>query len=334
MKIKLELNSQLLFNKISLENFLYTDTLGKSGHPADYIKYDYNSLGYRSKEFHQNEKLLIAGCSQTFGFGVEKEHIWGNVVAKQFGIDCANLSVPASSCGAIVNNLFAYFQEFGNPKVLLVLFPDMYRFQITTDPELVSSPSIKIKKTNDQDIPYLTYLHLNTHNKENMPKNQRMPFNLEEMLSPDIAFFHNMKSISLLNQYCDAVGIKIYWSTWESSTDYDFMQLADQKEYPFNNYLSSNAFKWFSRCSFEENPFGVKVNLIKSSGYHEKYALDCNNCSSNIDCPDIIFCHNDLEYSYPEIFKVGNDKVHMGTHEHQHLAEIFIEKIENDEISF
>lgn len=334
MKTKMEINSQLLFNKISLENFAFTSTLGKSGHPEDYITYEYNDLGYRSKEFEHNEKLLIAGCSQTFGFGVEKEHIWGNVVARHFGIESANLSIPGASCGSIVNNLFAYFKQFGHPKVLLVLFPDMYRFQIPTDPELVSSLSIRTKKEDSKEVPYLTYLHLNAHDKKNMPKNQRMPFDLEEMISPDVAFFYNMKSIELLNQYCDALGINFYWSTWEPSTDYDFMKLSDKKESPFNNYLSSNSFKWFSRCSFEENPFGKKINLIKSSGYHEEYALDCENCRNNIDCPDIVFCHSDLEYSYPEIFKVGNDKVHMGTHEHQHIAEILIEKIENDEIIF
>jgi hypothetical protein len=330
----MEINRQLLFNEISSENSAFTHTLGKSGDPADYITYEYNDLGYRSKEFEHNEKLLIAGCSQTFGFGVEKEHIWGNVVSRHFGIESANLSIPGSSCGAIVNNLFAYFKKFGHPKVLLVLFPDMYRFQIPTDPEIVSSKSIRTKKESNKEIPYLTYLHLNTHNKNNMPKNQRSPFDLEEMISPEISVFHNIKSIMLLNQYCDALNIKFYWSTWEQDADHTFMQLSKSGETPYNNYISSHSFKWFSRHSFEKDPFGKKINLITSSEYHEEYALDCENCRNNIDCPDIVFCHSDLEYSYPEIFKVGNDKVHMGTHEHQHLAEIFIQKIENDEISF
>lgn len=332
MKIKLDLNKDLFFNKISSENFIYADTLGKSGHPADYIKYEYNSLGYRSKEFEMNEDLLIAGCSQTFGMGIESEYIWGNVVSKHFGIKCSNLSVPGSSASAIVNNIFAFFKEFGNPKALICLFPDMNRFQIPVDQKYVSSRQIELKKKYDQDIPLLNYLNINTYNDNNRPVYQKAPFKLEEILTEEVPFFYNMKSIMMLNQYCNATGIKFYWSTWDKYLD-EFLMNSFKDNDEYINYISSESYNWFIKSEVKPDPFGIVGNLIEYCNYH-KSAIYCLECLKNEGCTNIIDCHKDLENLNPEIFQSGNDRLHMGTHQHRHLAEIIINKMESDEITF
>jgi hypothetical protein len=322
----------LFFNKISYENHRYLHTLGKSGHTADYIRYRYNSFGYRSSEFKTDENILVAGCSQTFGMGVEEKFTWGNVVATHFNSSFANLSVPGSSTESIVNNIFAYFKEFGHPKVLIAFFPDMYRFQIPTNRNYITSSSVKTESNNIAEPEYLTYLHLDRHDQSKRPKYQKSPFNLDEILTSDIAFFHNMKSIMILDQYCSVAGVKFYWSTWYKDLDLAISKIKRDNPDEYINYVSSEFSSWFSRHSVEKDPFGVTRNLISSTGYHGKYALDCEKCNNNKECLDIIECHQELKQEAPAIFEFGNDKVHMGTHEHRHLAEIFINRMAQDAI--
>lgn len=322
---------KIFYNTISAENTKFMHTLGKSGHKNDNIKYEYNTLCYRGKEFEVEENLLIAGCSQTFGMGVEESDIWGNKVAEHFGVKASNLSIPGASTESIINNIFAYFKEYGHPKVLLALFPDMYRFQIPTNRESITSFSVRNEDEDNYGSPYLTYLYLDMIDQEKKPKYQKLPFDVEQVLTPDIPFFHNMKSIIILNQYCNAVGIKFYWASWRDELDLAMTKIKlDSEEY--KNYIPLEFGKWYTKHSKEIDPFGVERNLISSCKYHREYALDCSKCYNNQDCDTIVRCHSEIFDKNKETFDYGNDRVHMGSHKHQHIAESFIERIKNEQI--
>ena len=334
MKTKLEINRHLFFNDLSKENYGFTHTLGKSGHPNDYISYKFNSLGYRCKEFKTNEEMLIAGCSQTFGMGIEKEYIWGNSVGRHFNLNPANLSVPGSSTSSIINNLFAYFKRFGNPKVLICLFPEMTRFQIPVNQKYVSSDQIDRSLKNSNSFPFLSYLYIKNYLNDDRPSYQKAPFRLEEILTEDVPFFHNMKSIMMLDQYCNSNNIKFYWSVWDTNLDYELTKFAKSGDDQYLNYVPFEGFRWSVTQNFEEDPFGVKANIIKSQNYHNGYGVACSNCMNSNPCEEIILCHKELEQECPKIFEIGNDKVHLGAHQHQHFAEIIIERMLLDEVTF
>jgi hypothetical protein len=326
-KQKLE---KIFFNNLSDENIAYIHTLGKSGHKNDNIKYEYNSLNFRGKEFEFNEDMVIAGCSQTFGMGIEENLIWGNVVASHFGTKASNLSMPGASTESIVNNIFAYFKKYGHPKTLLGLFPDMYRFQIATDRKHITSSSIQNENSDGNWRPYLTYLYLDQMNQDKKPKYQKSPFNLEEILTPEIAFFHNIRSIIILNQYCDAVGIKFYWASWREELDMAMTKIKSEST-EYDNYVPLKFGNWYTKYAVEEDPFGVERNLLSSCNYHKDYALDCENCYNNKECNKIVNCHDDLFNYNKDLFHYGNDRAHMGSHKHQHIAESFIERIKNEQ---
>lgn len=93
-------------------------------------EYNYNSFGYRSKEFIQNEDLLIAGCSHSFGLGIPEHETWGSIVAKQNNLSYSNISIIAGSITTIVQNIFAYIRKFGKPKNLMILFPEFNRLHL------------------------------------------------------------------------------------------------------------------------------------------------------------------------------------------------------------
>ena len=66
----------LLNNTLSKENINVFKNVGKSGTEQDFVLYEENYYGYRSKQFSETDSFLAAGCSQTFGLGVHKEFIW------------------------------------------------------------------------------------------------------------------------------------------------------------------------------------------------------------------------------------------------------------------
>lgn len=62
------------------------------------IKYNYNSWGYRTKEFKDlKEDFFISfGCSFTEGLGLLEEDMWVNKLSKLFDVDVFNLSQGGS----------------------------------------------------------------------------------------------------------------------------------------------------------------------------------------------------------------------------------------------
>jgi hypothetical protein len=49
-------------------------------------------------------------------------------IAKNKGIETRNLGISSGAITTIIDNLIAYFDKFGKPKVLFCLFPIQYYF--------------------------------------------------------------------------------------------------------------------------------------------------------------------------------------------------------------
>ena len=103
--------------------------------------YKVNKHQYRSKEFEKDADLLFAGCSITYGEGVVEPAIWGNIIASKLNMNAFNIGISGASVHLIVNNLFNYFKEFGNPKNLICMFPDFLRMQMYSNSAHMKSDS-------------------------------------------------------------------------------------------------------------------------------------------------------------------------------------------------
>jgi len=253
----------LLNNTLSKENINIFKTIGKSGTEQDFVSYEENYYGYRSKQFTETDDFLAAGCSQTFGLGVHKEFIWPNVLGKKINVEIPNLSIVGGSISSIINNLYAYFKKFGNPKTLLLLLPDPYRMQIPTQRKLITSSHIADEDPKEPNHPYLTYLYLQGNTQSIIEKYKKVPFNLEDIIPADIPFFYSMRSISNLIQYCKISNIKLIFSSHDAAFD-SILSKAN-----FENYVSSEENLWEIEGFYGEDPFGYKKFVVTSSKLHQ-----------------------------------------------------------------
>ncbi len=112
----------------SLEN--WNKNSEKQEYSADF-SYHHNAHGYRCDEFEDimnrpTKKLLVLGCSNTYGVGVPEEHTWPQMLKRQFEhhknekIDVINLGVPGGS-NQLIDVYLNWCHRF-KPDYIAVLF--------------------------------------------------------------------------------------------------------------------------------------------------------------------------------------------------------------------
>jgi hypothetical protein len=107
------------------------DRMGKSK-----VGYDFNLDNFRSDNFMPSSgdtpSLLFAGCSMTFGFGVELEktyayRIYKHLLDKKQALRFINIAVPGYSSIQAMLSIFDYIELYGNPNTIVLLMPQLER---------------------------------------------------------------------------------------------------------------------------------------------------------------------------------------------------------------
>lgn len=268
------------------------------------MTYPLNSRGYRSSEFSKDTDLVFAGCSYTYATGLQDQYIWGNILADSLKMSRSNLGIEGWSTQAIVKNLFAYFEEYGNPKILVCLFPDLQRMMTSLNPSVLRAFSKSDPRYNDLNAIGKTFSH--THLREYdislKPKYSKIPHSWEDVIPVEMPIMLSFHYLHMLVQYCKAAGIEFYWSTWS----WDFSNLLDQVlEYP-GGLMDLSGYVPLQRKIWETDPM-----------------LDC---------------HLDARAENAETFDWSLDHGaghwgHNGQHSHMHTAEAFMSKIMSSKIS-
>jgi hypothetical protein len=117
----------------SLEN--WNKNSEKQEYSAEFV-YHHNAHGYRCDEFEDimnrpTKKLLVLGCSNTYGVGVPEEHTWPQMLKRQFEhyknekIDVINLGVPGGS-NQLIDVYLNWCHRF-KPDYIAVLFTNENR---------------------------------------------------------------------------------------------------------------------------------------------------------------------------------------------------------------
>lgn len=277
--------------------------------------YTYNSKGYRSDEFNLGTELVYSGCSFTHGDGVSSKKIWGSVVADTLGFSHSNLGIPGSSCYQIVRNLFKYFKTYGNPKVVLCLFPDLNRFYAPNVPGLFANDKYSSRRGMEQ-----AYSEYGIGSYKLAPKYLQIPYKPNTVIPEEFAIMLSVHAIYSLIDYCKSNNIDILWSTWHDV---------------FSKYIDLNYRKFdtstyvdIKNSSWHHNP---KTGL--GTYYHPDFRAD-NYCTDS-DCTGWATCHEDLREQWPNNFDIGTDlgtngvsrHPHWGVHRHAHIAEAFLERL-------
>ena len=117
-------DSKATYRSYKLSNeVLYDDTFG----------YDVNKNYFRCDEFDsliasKKKKLLVFGCSFTFGTGLPEEHVWPSILSKMISyktgdeLDIINLSIPGGSYSDI-DRLSNYIYMFSVDYICCLLPP-------------------------------------------------------------------------------------------------------------------------------------------------------------------------------------------------------------------
>ena len=299
-------------------NFLVANSAPLSA--ADPInEYKINSDGYRSKEFSKDDKIVAAGCSFTFGSGVPESAIWSNFLGEKLGVAIPIVASPGASISFVVEELFSYFNTYGNPKTVVCLFPNQERLDVPCDNKLVINtegvPRVVMVDARDSSVLANKYL--------------KRPYNVEDITTEDMAIYRSIKSIRALEQYCAVANINLIWGTWNDKFNELLLELNSIDDFKFKNYFDVIG----AGCYSYSKPKSTKVTKVFYN--HDSYNF-CTGLHKEVDCDCSDDCHQELLEKYgPEQFHtgldhqwVGIDNSHPGAHLHAHYAEAFLSEIE------
>lgn len=253
-------------------------------------EYYMNRFGFRGKEYSSDDKIIAAGCSHTAGTGLRYDLIWHQQLSKKLNIpEIPNIGLSGGSIMYIVENLFRYFYEFGNPEYILFFAPDLYRFRTTYNPK----HNIKDKEeTTGPDIYFMGDAWVDPTTYSNRPSLIKTPHKTGELFPIEYVLWINMQYLKMLITYCRSSNIKLIWTTWH-------MPLAE-----LINHLKNNS----------------------TSLYNDFFYIDFKQYE-NID-PEDLSCHKDVKSIAPEYFRHALDLEishvpHWGSHLHAHIADEF-----------
>ena len=282
-------------------------------------RYTTNSSGFRTRELDDTD-LLFAGCSVTFGVGIQEKAIWGNRVAEHFNYSSINLSEPGVGVDKIVNYIFSYLKKYSSPKMIICLFPDFGRMVYPMVTHLVTAKNYHFKTS--QHLKMHTIQLRNYNDFMDRPSFDKKPYTVENTVPYELPFLKSINQIMILDQYCKSHNIKFYWGTWEYELN-KVITKYNQINNIYDNFVSMDSAYW-TMDNIGQEKFTI----------HHKDVHD----GLNLNFPDIEdFCHEDIKNKFEDTFYRGLDieeihdykqvMPHPGSHKHAHYADNFIDFI-------
>jgi hypothetical protein len=157
------------------------------------VLYKFNSEWFRSDHFkkeHDGLHILFTGCSNTEGVGANIEDTWSHMLytylSKSNKVDgYYNLAKSGSGWHTTIQNFMVYVDRYGAPDYLFMLNPNILRYFVWNN----NSKSWQYSSSGpDED-------HLWDEHKKHFPT--------------------WVISFKLFLKYCDSIGTKVLWSTWD-----------------------------------------------------------------------------------------------------------------------
>lgn len=231
----------------------------------------------------EGAELIVAGCSFTAGDGVPEGEAWGERLASLMGAESFyNISRSGWNMAEMVQAIITYIQRSNKkPKYIAVLATELTRYALPlrSKKDEFFLDSISISDRSDFAEPVRKY--------------DKHPYNLGEILTPELAIYQSLSALSALIDYCEISNIKLAWGTWDP-------------------YSSMFYIKVLNRDEDEKVNLGNYINL-------PTYMPGWPN-----DGPPPRGCHEQEKEMYGELFYIGSDDgKHSGIHHHIHWAEAF-----------
>lgn len=253
--------------------------------------YNLNSFGFRSPEFSADTDILVAGCSQTVGLGVDSKDLWAEILSKSLGMSYANLGVVGCSIGGMCELIMAHIRDYGKPKVICALLPGLYRMILPINKDVnvyvynKSNKDLEVKNIN------LSFASEGILSEKTYPSYSKKPHSLNDVLPYEVALHQSMMALGYLIEYCKAANIKLVLSSWEVGTTKFLLEksLSNNSKLDLSSFIPLDGYETFFYSSSE------------------------------------ITCHKEIS---GETRDKGRDSSgHMGAHQHAHIAELFASAI-------
>jgi len=276
------------------------------------IPYYINEHGYRSQPFSKDNEVLVLGCSQTYGSGMLNSFTWPDIFCNTTNKKYSSIAQRGDSINGQVYKAFKYFEEIGNPKILLASFP-MYRLEYPIIPNKFLSPRGVITKKFLESMP--RSIAVSYFRDKDVLEFSKKPHDPAYVIPVEFTLFYSFMFIKMLEQYCDSHNIKFIWNIHDIDNEM-YYAIKEKSEDTFKNYLYP--LKSASDC----------VYVYKKN---KEYDVDIQHSKLHKNCFEELRDHPLFHHAAD--YDKKNNKSHWGIHVHKHTAEKFIAKykeIEND----
>ena len=110
------------------------------------LLYTVNELGFRGASFNkQDNALMSAGCSHTYGIGQRDYETWGSKTASKTDLVNWNIGVGGIGADVVAMLIRQFFEEGYIPKVLCVLWPPHERTLLRLDSTMAGRQPLSSK---------------------------------------------------------------------------------------------------------------------------------------------------------------------------------------------
>lgn len=109
----------------------------------DNVLYSYNKLGHRCGNIDDidfDNYILFAGCSHTLGEGLDYQDSYPYITSKLLNCDYYNLGLCSAGFDIMFYNVMTWLNNFPNPKLVVLQYPDLSRFSVMHDETSLIEP--------------------------------------------------------------------------------------------------------------------------------------------------------------------------------------------------
>ena len=220
------------------------------------ISYKINNYGYRSDDIvkeHSQNNFLYGGCSNTFGIGTPLKSIWSYQLNSFLnGEKFINLGINSGSYKTMVYDVFNYIRNFGKPKGVFLLLPNLQR-------------QINFIENKEKNV----VMFINSY------RNRSQEENISRVISEKTNLFEFYNTLKMLEDYLFELDIPLIWTTWDPNLDKKI-----SKSKGFKNYVTLDNFKVYHKLNSSKKPEELdndywdvaRDNSHLGSKYHLFYA--------------------------------------------------------------
>ena len=268
--------------------------------PHTKIDYKINNYGFRGEDFNEAAEIITLGCSQTFGMGLPQSYICPEVFSNMVNKTCHNLAYGGDSVQSQVFKAFKYFEEIGNPKIIVGFLPCL-RMELPFIRNVFGDHLSRTHQNKKEN-----YIQQIFFKQGWQPaKYSKFPHNPVAVLSSEVSIFYSFMFIQMLEQYCKTANIILMWSLYDDRDFIDFVKTHAEKT--LTNYVNKDDFY-----------YNIETECLFNNEHHKNLFLTCHQENKDI-------FNNPLYAHAADCNHKGKNRTlgHYGIHTHLHVADMF-----------